>query len=67
MVILATAVLVSAGSQPEPARADHSGDTFNCEDFRTRQDLEEHPGEQDNLDGDNDGLACEQELPPGVR
>lgn len=46
-----------------PAWGNHSGD-LNCDDFQFQEDaqahMEAHPGDPDNLDGnDNDGLACE--------
>jgi hypothetical protein len=48
----------------DPAVAGHSGDLDCVPDFTFREDaqahLEAHPGDPDNLDGnDNDGLACE--------
>lgn len=69
-VLIAVFVLVSVTVLSEPARAGHSGDVYDCDDFATRADLQrhvnDHRGDQDNLDPDNDGLACEEEFSPGV-
>ncbi|HEX2191577.1 MAG TPA: hypothetical protein VHH09_00125 [Acidimicrobiales bacterium] len=57
------AVLACLGLMTSPAFASHSGD-LDCGDFTFREEaqahLQAHPGDPDNLDGnDNDGLACE--------
>jgi hypothetical protein len=39
---------------------------YDCSDFATQEEAQEYllPGDPYNLDGDNDGVACE-DLPPG--
>jgi hypothetical protein len=61
-LVVAGALLacVDAGLiQAEP----HTGDLHNCEDFTYREDAQQHlaenPSDPDNLDDDDDGLACE--------
>ncbi|HXG36560.1 MAG TPA: excalibur calcium-binding domain-containing protein [Dehalococcoidia bacterium] len=45
------------------AGANHVGDTFNCSDFPNQAAAQahyrQHPTDQDNLDQDKDGIACE--------
>ncbi|WP_369053881.1 LGFP repeat-containing protein [Kineococcus terrestris] len=59
---MAAAVLGLGTALPAPAAADHSDDR-NCSDFAWQEDaqawLEAHPGDPDDLDGDDDGVACE--------
>ena len=56
---LAIAAMVVTSS----ASADHVGDTFNCDDFTYQADAQAHyrlhPTDQDGLDDDDDGIACE--------
>jgi hypothetical protein len=55
-VVAAVAVGVAART-PQPAAARD----LDCSDFATQAEAEEHltPGDPDGLDGDNDGIACE--------
>jgi hypothetical protein len=65
MRLLSSVLLLLGGFLvADPAVASHSGDLDCVPDFTFREDaqahLEAHPGDPDNLDGnDNDGLACE--------
>jgi uncharacterized repeat protein (TIGR02543 family) len=54
-----------AGGTPE-GPGDGAGDT-NCADYATSAEATAamRPGDPDNLDGDNDGVACEDSLPAG--
>jgi Excalibur calcium-binding domain len=58
VVILATCFAHKAAAQ----------DTFNCSDFATQEEaqavLDSDPSDPNNLDSDNDGIACE-DLPSG--
>jgi hypothetical protein len=61
-LVLAAVILVLA-VQPSGTNADHTGDLYNCDHFQTQQQAQEHyrqhPGDQDGLDRDEDGVACE--------
>ncbi len=62
--LLATFVVMTLGTlgTVSVAGANHSGDR-DCPDFQFQEDaqehLEAHPGDPDNLDADNDDIACE--------
>lgn len=66
LAVLGLALLLVAAPA---AFADHSGD-LDCADFDTEQELQQHvdahPGDPDNLDGDNDGFACEAQFGESV-
>jgi len=50
-----------------PASAHHTGNTYDCANFPNQAAAQAHyaahPGDQDNLDADKDGTACENILP----
>jgi hypothetical protein len=54
-------LVVGAMASPAPAAAD-----YDCSDFATQEEAQEHllPGDPDGLDADGDGIACE-DLPSG--
>lgn len=50
------------------ASADHTGNTYNCDNFADQASAQNHyrrhPGDQDQLDADGDGVACESNRAP---
>lgn len=60
--VAAAAVLAAAASFPLAGTAVAQGD-LNCDDFATQEEAqaeyERDPSDPHNLDGDNDGVACE--------
>lgn len=63
-VLLATLMIVLL-SHPS-AIAHHTGDLYNCADFQSQSAAQAHyrahPSDQDRLDANNDGVACEGSL-----
>lgn len=59
MLVLGTAIAACLAGAPGAAAAQHRD--YDCADFATQAEAEEYllPGDPYNLDGDNDGIACE--------
>jgi len=55
--------LTTAAEDEQDVRPLQSEDLLNCEDFASQEEaqaeLERDPSDPNNLDADNDGLACE--------
>jgi hypothetical protein len=59
VLVLGTAIVICLARAPGAAAAQHRD--YDCADFATQAEAEEYllPGDPYNLDGDNDGIACE--------
>ena len=59
LLVLNTAIVLCLAGAPHAAAAQHRD--YDCADFATQAEAEEYllPGDPYNLDGDNDGIACE--------
>lgn len=62
-ILLSSAIAVLAVFALAPA---HASADYDCADFATQEEAQEYllPGDPYRLDGDDDGIACE-DLPPG--
>ena len=64
-----TSTTTTTTEAPTTTTAPVEGDTLNCSDFQFQEDaqavLDADPSDPNNLDGDNDGIACE-DLPHRV-
>jgi hypothetical protein len=60
--------LLASDSAVASTQGETPGDIYNCDDFATQEEaqayLQQWPSDPSNLDGDNDGIACEH-LPSG--
>lgn len=63
-LLLAAVAVLTVCAIPGPPAA--QARDYNCSDFATQEEAQEHllPGDPDGLDADNDGVACE-DLPSG--